>query len=80
MSWLPVFPTDRRDLHIAVASDRHFQPESGIESTETITENSLKLIAPAVGYANATALTRVFMQKLGVSPSEWLARAQEQRS
>src|ERR1700761_3510184 len=38
--------------------------------------NSLKLIAPAVGYANATALTRVFTQRLGVSPSEWAARSQ----
>jgi transcriptional regulator GlxA family with amidase domain len=34
--------------------------------------NSLKLIATAVGYANATALTRVFTQRLGTSPTEWL--------
>jgi AraC-like DNA-binding protein len=39
--------------------------------------NSLKLIAAAVGYANATALTRVFTQRVGMSPSEWLARSQE---
>jgi AraC-like DNA-binding protein len=37
--------------------------------------NSLKLIAVAVGYANATALTRVFTQRVGMSPSEWLARS-----
>jgi AraC-like DNA-binding protein len=37
--------------------------------------NSLKLIAAAVGYTNATALTRVFTQRVGMSPSEWLARS-----
>lgn len=37
--------------------------------------NSLKLIATAVGYTNATALTRVFTQRLETSPTEWL-RAQ----
>jgi AraC-like DNA-binding protein len=41
--------------------------------------NSLKLIAAAIGYANATALTRVFTQRLGMSPSEWLARSQGDR-
>ncbi|QNI32563.1 AraC family transcriptional regulator [Alloacidobacterium dinghuense] len=40
--------------------------------------NSLKLIAPAVGYANATALSRVFTQHLGLPPSEWLAHSQIQ--
>ena len=38
---------------------------------------SLKLIASAVGYANATALTRIFTQRLGMSPSEWLVRSRE---
>lgn len=38
---------------------------------------SLKRIAPAVGHANSTALTRVFTQRLGIPPSEWLARAQK---
>jgi transcriptional regulator GlxA family with amidase domain len=38
--------------------------------------NSLKLIATAVGYTNATALTRVFTQRIGTSPTEWLARSQ----
>jgi AraC-like DNA-binding protein len=33
---------------------------------------SLKLIAPAVGYESSTALTRIFKQKLGLSPTEWL--------
>jgi transcriptional regulator GlxA family with amidase domain len=37
--------------------------------------NSLKRIATAVGYTNATALSRVFTQRLGVAPTEWL-RAQ----
>jgi AraC-like DNA-binding protein len=50
----------------------------GIAQTMLRKGKSLKLIAPAVGYANATALTRVFTQRLGVSPSEWLARNQAQ--
>ena len=47
----------------------------GIAQTMLRKGNSLKLIATAVGYTNATALTRVFTQRLGVSPSEWLARS-----
>lgn len=39
---------------------------------------SLKRIAPAVGYANSTALTRVFTQRVGLPPSEWLAHNQKQ--
>jgi AraC-like DNA-binding protein len=49
----------------------------GVAQTMLRKGNSLKLIASAVGYANATALTRVFTQRLGMSPSAWLARIQE---
>jgi AraC-like DNA-binding protein len=45
----------------------------GVAQTMLRKGKSLKLIAPAVGYANATALTRIFTQRLGISPSEWLA-------
>ncbi|QNI32754.1 AraC family transcriptional regulator [Alloacidobacterium dinghuense] len=48
----------------------------GVAQTMLRKGNSLKLIAAAVGYANATALTRVFTQRLGMSPSAWLARSQ----
>lgn len=48
----------------------------GVAQTMLRKGNSLKLIASAVGYANATALTRVFTQRLEMSPSEWLARRQ----
>src|ERR1700740_2537922 len=48
----------------------------GVAQTMLRKGKSLKLIASAVGYANATALTRVFTQRIGVSPSEWLARSQ----
>lgn len=51
----------------------------GVAQTMFRKGNSLKLIAAAVGYTNATALTRVFTQRLGMSPSEWLARSQGQR-
>jgi AraC-like DNA-binding protein len=33
---------------------------------------SVKLIAGALGYANASALSRLFTQKIGVSPRTWL--------
>lgn len=36
--------------------------------------HSVKFSADALGYANASALSRVFAQRLGVSPREWLAR------
>ena len=48
----------------------------GVAQTMLRKGNSLKLIAAAVGYANATALTRVFTQRLGMSPSAWLASSQ----
>jgi AraC-like DNA-binding protein len=34
---------------------------------------SFKTIADTLGYANASALSRVFAQKIGMSPREWLA-------
>jgi AraC-like DNA-binding protein len=51
----------------------------GVAQTMLRKGNSLKLIAAAVGYTNATALTRVFTDRLGTSPSEWLARSGKQR-
>lgn len=35
---------------------------------------TLKLAAPAVGYTNSTALTRIFRRRTGLSPTEWLSR------
>jgi AraC-like DNA-binding protein len=34
----------------------------------------LKIVAPAVGYSGSTALSRVFSDRLGLSPMEWIAR------
>jgi transcriptional regulator GlxA family with amidase domain len=45
----------------------------GVTQTMLRKGSSLKLIAATVGYANATALTRVFTKRLGISPSDWLA-------
>ncbi|MEG9435731.1 AraC family transcriptional regulator [Edaphobacter sp. HDX4] len=45
----------------------------GVAQTMLRKGSSLKLIAAAVGYANATALTRVFTKRLRISPSDWLA-------
>jgi AraC-like DNA-binding protein len=50
----------------------------GIAQTMLRKGNSLKLTAAAVGYANATALSRVFTQRLGLPPSEWLTQNQRQ--
>lgn len=38
--------------------------------------NSLKAAADALGYSSASALSRVFTQKVGVSPREWVKSAQ----
>jgi AraC-like DNA-binding protein len=46
----------------------------GVAQTMLRKGSSIKLIAAAVGYANATAFTRVFTKRCGMSPSEWLAR------
>lgn len=37
------------------------------------TGRSVKFIADALGYANASALSRVFAQRVGVSPRVWMA-------
>jgi AraC-like DNA-binding protein len=34
---------------------------------------SLKIVAPAVGYSGSTALSRVFSDRVGLSPMQWLA-------
>lgn len=38
---------------------------------------SVKLIALELGYANASALSRVFSQRIGMSPRVWLAQSRE---
>ena len=48
-----------------------------VAQTMLLQGKSLKRIAPAVGYANSTALTRVFRARLGVPPSDWIARSQK---
>ncbi|MES2251084.1 MAG: AraC family transcriptional regulator [Pseudomonadota bacterium] len=45
-----------------------------IAQAELRTGASVKAIADSLGYANASALSRLFAQKVGVSPREWLAR------
>ena len=37
---------------------------------------AVKLIAPDLGYANASALSRVFSQRTGMSTRQWLAQSQ----
>jgi AraC-like DNA-binding protein len=34
---------------------------------------ALKIVAPAVGYSSSAALTRLFRERIGQSPGEWLA-------
>jgi len=46
----------------------------GVAQAKLRAGESLKIVAPAAGYASSTALTRAFSQRIGVSPTEWLAR------
>ena len=39
---------------------------------------AVKLLASELGYANASALSRVFAQRMGVSPRQWLAQSREE--
>jgi AraC-like DNA-binding protein len=46
----------------------------GVAQTLLRKGGSLKIIAPTVGYTSSTALTRVFRQRLGLSPIAWLTQ------
>ena len=46
----------------------------GIVQTMLQRREPLKSIATAVGYESSTALSRIFTQTKGQSPTEWLAR------
>jgi AraC-like DNA-binding protein len=39
-----------------------------------ISGKSVQLIADQLGYANASALSRVFAQRAGVSPRVWMSQ------
>lgn len=45
-----------------------------IAQTQLRQGRSVKAIANELGYANASALSRVFAQKIGASPRDWLAK------
>lgn len=47
----------------------------GVAQTLLKQGGQLKLIAPQVGYRNPAALSRVFTQRVGVSPAKWAADA-----
>lgn len=64
-------PLDPPDSIGHVAFDYLTNWRLGVAQTMLRKGNSLKLIAVAVGYA--TALTRVFTQRVGMPSSEWLA-------
>jgi len=49
----------------------------GVAQTLLRKGEPLKTVAPAVGYTNATALTRVFSKRIGESPTRWLAKSYE---
>jgi AraC-like DNA-binding protein len=46
----------------------------GLAQTLLKKGQSLKIVAPAVGFASSAALSRAFSRRIGTSPSEWLAR------
>lgn len=48
----------------------------GIAQTLLKRGQALKIVAPSVGYMSSTALTRAFIQKLGMSPTKWISQYQ----
>jgi len=46
----------------------------GLAQTLLKKGQSLKIVAPSVGFASSTALSRAFSRRIGASPSEWLTR------
>jgi AraC-like DNA-binding protein len=51
----------------------------GVAQTMLRKGSSIKAIAASVGYANATAFTRVFTKRFGMSPSDWLGLQAQER-
>jgi AraC-like DNA-binding protein len=45
----------------------------GVAQTLLKKGEPLKMVAPLVGYASSAALTRVFSQRVGISPTQWIA-------
>ena len=39
----------------------------------------LKIVAPSVGYASSMALTRVFSQRVGLTPTVWVSKVLNDR-
>jgi AraC-like DNA-binding protein len=46
----------------------------GVAQTLLKRGRPLKMVAPSVGYLSSTALTRAFIHRVGVSPTEWMSR------
>ena len=45
-----------------------------IAQSQLLRGDSVKVIGEQLGYANPSALSRVFAQRLGLSPRDWLAK------
>jgi AraC-like DNA-binding protein len=55
----------------------HFRQVVGVTPFDYLTDWRIgvaKIVAPSVGYASSTALTRVFCQRVGLSPTEWMTQ------
>lgn len=48
-----------------------------IAQSQLLRGHSVKFIADELGYANASALSRVFTQRIGESPRQWLTKAEK---
>lgn len=48
-----------------------------IAQSQLLRGDSVKLIADQLGYGNASALSRVFAQRVGLSPRDWLAKSKK---
>ncbi len=49
----------------------------GIAQTLLRRGQAMKIVAPMVGYGSSAALARVFSQRLGVTPKQWLMQVRE---
>mgnify|MGYP006191618025 CR=1 FL=1 len=60
----------------AMAEAGTLTPRLTLARKQLLSGNALKQIAPAVGYQSVAAFHRVFRQRFGVSPKEWLEQLQ----
>ena len=70
----PRFAVNFRQTVGSTAFDYLTDWRIGLAQTLLKKGKPLKIVAPSVGFASSTALSRAFSRRIGASPSEWLTR------